>query len=144
MLPTALRALSLDNKGYRTHRESLLQPQIGQRKIVHTKRFPARLAIEMDMGIGMIADCFTAARFIIQDTTSVFESMHDIVLQEQGQYAEYTGLVHRFQQIFQVGQTHRPARLLECLQYKEPVGCRLYTFQLQPCYQFILFHPVIA
>ena len=57
--------------------------------VVQTERALARLAVEVDMSVMMVALALFLAQFVVEYATSVLKGMHHIMLQEQGECTEY-------------------------------------------------------
>ncbi len=74
--------------------------------VVPTERALARLAVEVDMSVMMVALALFLAQFVVEYATSVLKGMHHIMLQEQGECTEYAGFLHRWHQGFHVAKAH--------------------------------------
>ena len=48
----------------------------------------ASLAVEMDMTVMMVAFSFFLAEFVVENTSSVFEGVHHVVFEEEGEHSE--------------------------------------------------------
>ncbi len=64
-------------------------------------------AMEMDMGILVILVAATLAQFVA-DTVPVLDHMHKMMLAEQHQRPEYSGLVDGIDHGFKFDKGHRP------------------------------------
>lgn len=102
------------------------------RRVFEAKRLLASLTIEMEMPLGMVTLALVVvAEFVVQNTASVFERMHYIVISKQRQYPEYTRFVEREHLVLHITQTHRSPQLHERLIDKNAVdgGLNLFLFQ---------------
>lgn len=87
--------------------ESFGQFETWNMDVVQTERALARLAVEVDMSVMMVALALFLAQFVVEYATSVLKGMHHIMLQEQGECTEYARFVHRWHQGFHVAKAHR-------------------------------------
>lgn len=107
MLLPAFRAFSLDDEGDGVRKETCGKFETWYLNVFHAERTLARLTVEMNVPIVVVALAVLFAKFIVQNATPVFEGMYHIVLQEKGEGTEDTRLVHRYHLAIQVAKAHR-------------------------------------
>lgn len=108
--------------------------------VVQTERALARLAVEVDMSVMMVALALFLAQFVVEYATSVLKGMHHIMLQEQGECTEYARFVHRWHQGFHVAKAHWGRMTEQSLVHQYPVGCRFDAFSCQLVCSFLTVH----
>ena len=79
LLPT-LRAFPFDDERNRVGEETFGQLETRNMNVFHTERTLAEFTIKMNVAIVMITCAFLFANLIIQDTSSVLESMNHVML----------------------------------------------------------------
>ena len=101
-------------------------------RVFEAERLLASLAIEMEMPLGMVTFALVVvAEFVVQNTASVFERMHYIVVSKECQHAEYTRFVEREHLVLHITQTHGSPQLHERLIDENTVDCWLDFFLFQ-------------
>ena len=97
----------------------------------------ADLTVEMDVAVVIdIAVC--VAEFVSDPFTAVINLMQQVVLIEQGQSAEYAGLVNGVNGVLKLGHGDGTVALGQRLEYQQTVRCGLDTVLIQNPFQF--FH----
>ncbi len=70
----------------------------------------AFLAVEMDMGVLVVIMIMTKAQ-LVAGAFHVLNGMHEVIVPECHQAAEYAGLIHRSYLILKFSETERPSRV---------------------------------
>ena len=70
--------------------EAFGQTETRNMNVFHTKRAMARLAIEMDVAVVVVALAFLLADLIIEHAPTILKGMNHIVLQEKREGSEDT------------------------------------------------------
>lgn len=73
--------------------------------VFHAEGALASLAVEVDMAVMMVAFSFFLAEFVVENTSSVLESVHHVVFEEEGEHSEDAGFVHGQHLVFQIAET---------------------------------------
>lgn len=72
-------AFAFDDKGNGMRTESFGQFETWNMDVVQTERALARLAVEVDMSVMMVALALFLAQFVVEYATSVLKGMHHIM-----------------------------------------------------------------
>lgn len=72
--------------------------------VFHAEGALASLAIEMDVSVMMVAFSFFLAEFVVENTSSVLESVYHVVFEEEGEHSEDAGFVHGQHLVFQTAE----------------------------------------
>ena len=97
--------------------------------VLHAEGTLARLAIEVDVTIVVVAHSVFLTEFVVEYTSSVFEGMHHIVFQEKGEYSEDARLVHRHHQPLDIAEAQRCACPRQRFHHEDAVGSGLNAFR---------------
>lgn len=89
------------------------------------KELLARLAVEVDMSVMMVALALFLAQFVVEYATSVLKGMHHIMLQEQGECTEYARFVPRGIKVSMSAKAHRGRMTEQSL--VTPISCWLWV-----------------
>lgn len=108
MFFSAFCTFSFDDKRHGMGKEPIGQFDMRQMLVFQTERPLARLTIEMNMTVVVVAVATMLAQFIVEHAASVLKGMHHIVFEEKGQHAEDARLVHGGHGLVDVRQAHRP------------------------------------
>ena len=141
-LPT-FRAFPLDDERNRVGEETFGQLETRNMNVFHTERTLAGFTIKMNMTIVMITCAVLFAYLIIQDTSSVFESMNHVMLQKKRKHTEDARLVHRHHLSFQHAEALGMRVALQSFHHEYTVGCRFNTLCLQFLDNIFCFHLII-
>ena len=82
MLLPAFRAFSLDDEGDRVGIETFGEFKTRDMDVFHTEGTLARLAIEMDMPVVVVALTVFLAKFVVENTSTILEGMYHVVFQK--------------------------------------------------------------
>ena len=72
--------------------------------VFHAEGALASFAVEVDMAVMMIAFSFFLAEFVVEDTSSVFEGVHHVVFEEEGEHSEDARFVHGQHLVLQIAE----------------------------------------
>ena len=101
-------------------------------RVFEAERLLASLTIEMEMPLGMVTFAIVVvAKFVVQNTSPVFERMHYIVVSKECQHTEYTRFVEREHLVLHIPQTHRSPQVHKHLIDENTVDCWLDFFLFQ-------------
>ena len=142
LLPT-LRAFPLDDERDGVREETFGQLESRNMDVFHTERTLAGFTIKMNMTIVMITCTVLFAYLIIQDTSSVFESMNHVMLQKKRKHTEDARFVHRHHLSFQHAEALGMRIALQSFHHEYTVGCRFDTLCLQFLDNIFCFHLII-
>ena len=84
------------------------------------------LAIEMNVKVVDAAMVGVGAAFVFDNAFAVFESMHEMMFEKEGQGAEDARLIQGFQSLFQFGKRYGTLLRHKLLPYQNPVGGGLH------------------
>lgn len=124
MLMSAIRAFSLDDEGNGVGVISFGQFEARDMDVFHAEGAMARFAVEVDVPIVVIAFAVLLAELIVEHTSSVFEGMHHLMLQEEREHTEYARLVHRPHQSLQIAEALRVLCFCQGLHHQYSIGGR--------------------
>ena len=122
LLVPAFRARALDDEGDGAGREAAGQVEARDGDVVQAEGTLARLAVEVDVAVVVVALAFLLAHLVVDYPSAVLEGVYNVVGQEEGEGAEDARLVHRHHLPFQRAEAQGRAGAGEGLQYEDAVG----------------------
>ena len=93
----------------------------GDGHVLEAESPPARLAVEMDVTV-IVNIAGGVTELITDAVTAVIDLMEQMVLIEEGQGAEYAGLVNGVNPVLQLGHSDGPVAVSQSLKHQQPVG----------------------
>lgn len=126
---SAFRAFALDDERDGVGGEAGREFKTWYVDVLHAEGTLARLAIEVDVTIVVVALSVFLAEFVVEDASSVFEGMHYIVFQKKGEHSEDARLVHRHHQLLDIAEAQRCACPRQRFHHEDAVGGWLNTFR---------------
>ena len=140
MLTSAIRTLPLDDEGNGVGVISFGQFEARDMDVFHAEGAMARLAIEVDVPIVVIAFAVLLTELIVEHASSVFEGMHHLMLQEEREHTEYARLVHRPHQSLQIAEALRVPGFCQGLHHQYSIGGRANALAFHFAYDVFWFH----
>lgn len=119
---SAFWAFSLDDKREGVREEACREFKTWYVDVLHAEGTLARLAIEVDVTIVVVALSIFLTEFVVEDASSVFEGMHHIVFQEKSEHSEDARLVHRHHQPLDIAEAQRCACPRQRFHHEDAVG----------------------
>lgn len=126
---SAFWAFALDDERDRVGGEASRELETWYVDVLHAEGTLARLAIEVDVPIVVVALSIFLAELVVEDASPIFEGMYHIVFQEKGEHSEYARLVHRHHQPLDIAEAQRCACPRQRFHHEDAVGGGLNAFR---------------
>lgn len=126
---SAFWAFALDDERDGVGGEASREFETWYMDVLHAEGTLARLAIEVDVPIVVVALSVFLAELVVEDASSVFEGMYHIVFQEKGEHSEDARLIHRHHQPLDVAEAQRCACPRQRFHHEDAVGGGLNAFR---------------